>query len=153
MITNKIKSKIFALYIGAKIELCQSRFIEDSEDRVFTLFGVTKDDWFMVEETKVVYYLKDTNNDSLLLTPLSNMTNEDAIKCAELGGFINFSNIEITDRGFWVRWDEIKKNKFIHYIDLLLPQIDFLRSKGYALPYMDYSVEDLVKEGIYTLKK
>lgn len=149
---NIIKSKIFASYIGSKVELCQSRFSEDSEDRVFTLFGVTKDNYFIVEESKLVYHFKDSKNDSLLLTKISNITNGDAIKCAELGCFINFSNIEFTDSGFWVRWDEIKTNKFIHYIDLMLPQIDYLRSKGYALPYMKYSVEDLVNEGVYKLK-
>jgi hypothetical protein len=149
---NKIKSKIFASYIGAKVELCQSRFSEDSEDRVFTLFGVTKDDWFMVEESKLVYHFNDSNNDSLLLTSLLNVSDEDAIKCAELGGFVNFSNVGFTNNGYWVGWNEINKNKFINYIDLTLPEIDFLRSKGYALPYMDYSVEDLVKEGVYKLK-
>lgn len=149
---NKIKSKIFASYIGSKVELCQSRFIQDEQDRVFTLFGVTKDNYFIVEETKLVYHFKDSNNDSLLLNKLSNITDEDAIKCAELRGFVNFSNVEFTDRGYWIRWNEINKNKFINYIDLTLPEIDFLRSKGYALPYMDYSVEDLVKEGVYKLK-
>lgn len=149
---NKIKSKIFASYIGAKVELCQSRFSENSEDRVFTLFGVTKDDYFIVEESKLVYHLKDSNNDSLLLTPIIKITDEDAKKCAELGCFVNFSNVGFTNNGYWVEWIEINKNKFINYRDLTLPEIDFLRSKGYALPYMNYSVDELVKEGVYTLK-
>jgi hypothetical protein len=140
---NKIKSKIFAAYIGSKVELCQSRFSEDSEDRVFTLFGVTKDDWFMVEESKLVYHFKDSNNDSLLLTSLSNISDDDLNFLSEILEVIypeNFVNSIVENSSYGANPTNC------------ISATDFLRSKGYALPYMGYSVEDLVKEGIYTLK-
>jgi len=36
-------------------------------------------------------------------------------------------------------------------IKLSLFEADFLRSRGYALPYLNKSVDDLVKEGVFKL--
>ncbi|MBY0386231.1 hypothetical protein K2X05_13825 [bacterium] len=44
-------------------------------------------------------------------------------------------------------WDYLKIESI-----LLLNSFQYLQSKGYALPYMDYSVDDLVELGVYKLK-
>jgi len=88
----------------------------------------------------------------LLLTPLSAITDEDAIEVAK------------------IRWHSLDRNhpyknsaKEGHkVVDILrncavdnytmLKMFDYLRSKGYALPYLDASVDDLVSMGWVKLK-
>ena len=67
----------------------------------------------------------------LELKPLSQISDEDAIKL----GFTNARD-------------------FLAVADIYhIYHVDYLRSKGYALPYMDLSVEDLVEYGWVKLKE
>jgi len=80
-------------------------------------------------------------NGYLKLKPLSKITKKDLEKI----GFGNISNKKVTfdflNYNYW--WSS---SCGMHGI-LLLKDIDYLRSKGYALPFMEYSVEDLISLG------
>lgn len=90
----------------------------------------------------------------LELRSLSSITDEDAIELVKTHGYIENqlteengrslvnSIIKGTDMPFFY----IKKEKFGH-------TIDYLRSRGYALPYMGASVETMVEWGWIKLKK
>jgi hypothetical protein len=74
----------------------------------------------------------------LQLKPISKITDEDAEKLMQLEAFID----GFLSDDFLNYLIELKKgycNKF--------EAIDYLRSKGYAVPFMEYSVEDLVSFG------
>lgn len=89
----------------------------------------------------------------LELTPLSQIT-EDDLK--------HLSKIDLVSSGEYddtvTDLDLIKFGQFEFLnserdLKYLLPEaVDFIRSKGYALPWMDLSVEDLVEYGWVKLK-
>ena len=94
------------------------------------------------------------NDDILQLKPLSKISDEDAKESGYyLGRVINIEGILQNSNG------EIAKQVFNNYSRVgLLNQIpsgcvDYLRSKGYALPYMDLSVEDLIEYGWIKLEE
>ena len=65
-------------------------------------------------------YVKDTT--PLLLKPISKITDEEREYCISIGKGHSCQNFQQN-------------------------QVDYLRSKGYALPFMEHSVEDLVSFG------
>jgi hypothetical protein len=73
----------------------------------------------------------------LQLTPLSQITDEDAIE-------IGYDNSEDFKYHF-LKWNEVHKTEVI--------DADLLRSKGYALPWMGLSVDELVEYGWIKLKE
>lgn len=106
----------------------------------------------------------DINNGFLELTPLSQISDEDAIEVAKiLGNAENGSSIEwdcggesfdfIGDYCGTVYYDgEIDYNENEQVSLLILQAYDYLRSKGYALPFMGLSVEKLIEYGWVKLK-
>ena len=86
---------------------------------------------------KVVNGFIETNlqdKDYLLLKPISKITDEDAI-----------SMYRGLERNYESANQFLEDYKSIGF--LVQSEVDFLRSKGYAVPFMNYSVEDLVKMG------
>ena len=74
----------------------------------------------------------------LQLKPLSKITDKDAEYIMQLEGFID----GFLSDDFLNFLNDLKKghcNKF--------EVIDYLRSKGYALPFMEYSIDDLISFG------
>ena len=99
--------------------------------------------------TTTVLLINRLSNYHLELKPLSKITNEDIIKWAYL---IFNSKFEIKDtyqnaNDVWVLINKNEVPFFIQPKDCNAMQIDYLRSKGYALPFRDYSVEDLISFG------
>ena len=74
----------------------------------------------------------------LLLTPLSQITDEDALKLSEE------VYQSVNEYGFNFYYGGYKS--------LTSEDVDYLRSKGYALPWMGLSVEQLVSSGWIKLK-
>ena len=70
----------------------------------------------------------------LQLKPLSKITNEDAI-----------SMYRGLERNYESSNQFLEDYKSIGFLEQR--EVDFLRSKGYAVPYMEYSVDELVKIG------
>lgn len=88
-------------------------------------------------------------NRYLLLTILSKITDEDALMCYNL----HFKGYLDKD----LRPDESRvnfsKKHIVRPIEVCIPiVIDYLRSKGYALPFRQYSVEQLIEKGWLKLK-
>lgn len=83
------------------------------------------------------YYLHKDNihgRDYILLKPLSLISDEDAEA-------IGFSS------------GESARTTFLKSLGALRIEADYLRSKGYALPYLNYSVEDLIQMNWIKLKE
>lgn len=81
---------------------------------------------------------------------LADITDEDAEKVGEI---IRFRPAMRNGRS-WVMDCLVKyKTPIVNHHPLYIQQaIDFLRSRGYALPHGEYSVEDLVRGGFYQIK-
>lgn len=80
-----------------------------------------------------------------LVKPLSKISDEDAIAVSEMMGYkVNLvgGGKKITERMLrdWNTWARVTGNV-----------IDHLRSRGYALPYGNWSVKELVEFGIFKL--
>lgn len=120
-----VKSRFFAQYWGQKV---MKKNIEGLEN------FYSEPDGFIRSMTK----------DSLLfleLKSISNLSDNDAIKVSEIWGSKVHSKILgniITIRIGTKAESEVRNS---------IGVIDFLRSKGYALPFMEYSVDDLISFG------
>lgn len=88
--------------------------------------------WACTEKIFEMQYLE--------LTPLSDITDED------LAAITVCIPEYITENGYFNPYDQ----KFHYWV---LPASDYLRSKGYALPWMGYSVEQLISFGWLKLKQ
>jgi len=98
----------------------------------------------------------DALHASIVLKPTSQISQEQLIKLAELHEFVNLSSVELKPDGYytyWVRESAFERKSFVFFQDMYLPEIDYLRSEGIAIPWGKYSVEDLIKEGVLILKK
>ena len=109
------KAKFFAQYFGQKIQV-------DNELNEMGKFPLTISNISFKPEKC-----------HLELTPLSDITDEDAIAL----GFINPESVRTT---------------FFPSVGKYTTDADYLRSKGYALPYMGLSVEKLIEYGWVKLK-
>ena len=91
--------------------------------------------------------LQYVDSDSFLeLKPLSKITDEDLKNIADIGFNFNqkVTHFKVETKavfGYYIMPSESK------YVRLDVPHIDYLRSKGYALPFMEYSVDELVELG------
>ena len=120
--TLENKAKFFAQYWGQHVLYFSSDFLRKIDN--LTLDSVENDDY-------------------LELKPLSQISDEDAIKISK--EFPNFkSDIRNSVKELFQEFD---------VLELSMETGDYLRSKGYALPWMDLSVEDLVEYGWVKLKE
>jgi len=90
-------------------------------------------------------FMQDTI--ALQLKPLSKITNEDVIYCVELMGKKVFDG-EIN--GFKETFIEAFINKEFYgtfYPYRVCEIVDYLRFKGYAIPFMNYSIDELISFG------
>jgi hypothetical protein len=135
--TLENKAKFFALYWGQEI---MKEFKEDLNETVYMSNP-------HANQSKISsYYLE--------LTPLSQISDEDAKNFLEIIGL----KYKIEEDDFYKML--LKENKLYEYFASVRPivleewnyLVDFLRSKGYALPFMGISVETLVEWGWIKLK-
>lgn len=95
----------------------------------------------------------------LYLTPLSNMTDDDAIEAIQMNMPEKYKELKIIskqDNDIHYSFQPNRGGRISGFLDcneLLFNVYQYLQLKGYALPYMDYPVEELVQLGIYKLKK
>lgn len=121
--TLKNKAKFFAQYWG---------------QRVFTIKEWNSVPIKDVSAANILYYLTTNNTCILVLKPLSKISDEDEIELAEITGLHKVNYLVNA-----IHFGE----KYIIDTNTNQQVIDFLRSKGYALPWMDLSVEDLIEYG------
>lgn len=130
--TLENKAKFFAQYYGCKV------YMNSPNCRI---------------PSKVFMGKSIEPKDFLELTPLSQISDEDAIEVAKI------EDSAYTESNL-VRGKVIAEN-FINYSDCnnsfrcslkMIKFMDYLRSKGYALPWMGLSVEELIEYGWVKLK-
>jgi hypothetical protein len=119
-----VKSRFFAQYYGQEI-LRWHQWVKETPDGKVDLSipAIDKKGWF------------------IKLKPLSKITKNDLEKLK----FGNISNKRVTF--IFDSYDRHWNSSCGSYGTLLLKDIDYLRSRGYAVPFMEYSVDDLVSFG------
>lgn len=157
--TLENKSKFYTQYFGQQV------FIETVDtEYAMTIVGVDNTTGTHVLDKGInllCYY--PINSGCLLLKPLTSITNEDAIETAKLMGLTEGDfrlELRPTDIHLQAEGQEFTlfyEDCSIYFNDLdsdlansgidYLAAYDFLRSKGYALPYMGLSVEELIRHG------
>ena len=148
--------KIFANHLGQKI-------LRPDGKTKLEIYGIHGSLIIHKEGCETTY--SGMTGSKILAKPLHKITDQDAISLIEIRSSV-FKYIEIIPFKFGID-KESKKQGFTFEYEyesskrrrtdtqgwnaLTKHQSDFLYSKGYALPFMDYSVEHLVKLGIYKL--
>lgn len=153
VITSDVKAKIFSQYIG-------QRFLTPAIVETSDLFKVTYMTCMKIQEDHYMF-----SNIQVVLKSLQNISDEDAIEMAEIFGGVNSPNVDLNrpndlqneDIHFSVQVF-VRQPKFMSYCapkywsdGYGVKAYQWLASKGYALPYMDFSVEELVELGVYKL--
>jgi hypothetical protein len=147
MIPQGVKERIFALYWRQPIA-------QDSKYEESPLCEVNQP------------FIGCCNFYHLVLKPLSSITDEDAIE------YLKFSKQWEPDfelyrirRDYGINSPDIKVRRLYREKELKINEdgywywnyfpdlkyCDFFRSKGYALPYMNYSIDELVNEGVFKI--
>lgn len=161
--TSEFLSSVFGAYIGCEID-----FYTHDKHYHAVLFGAYRSIAFKMEE-RVFVYIK-TDGDAcegkgplekckLILTPLSDITDEHAIEIGKMVNSLLFEDEKALSMGRFIL--NMQFDISIDYVPLLSSDlyiygekikaksqcriIDFLRSKGYHIPYMGV---DLFQEGI-----
>lgn len=124
-LTNNVKAKIFAPYVGVS--------------KIYNKHGIQSTlTYSMLDDYFTTYF--DTAY--IKLTSLENITDDDLNELSEHLEVIypeNFVNSIVENSSYGANPNNC------------IAAIDYLRSKGYALPYMNYTIHYLVELGIYKL--
>ena len=137
---EQLKQKVFALYWGQKV--CEYSFNEMNKK----CFVNTRN---LLRSEELI------DNWCLYLTPLSDITDEDAL--ATYRYYYPPEDFRISskeEQAFYdtkVALDWLRNYGSPNYITITIDGADFLRSRGYALPAFEHSVEELVEKGIFKL--
>lgn len=124
--TIENKAKLFAIYHGQKVHRVPQNNI--------------------LHEVNYESYLHLDDEDWLELTPLSQISDEDAIEVAKRNPYAAYK--EGIDKCDYIK--HVKEN--IKTMVIITPISDYLRSKGYAIPYMGVSVEEQINRGWAKIK-
>lgn len=132
--TLENKARFFAQYFGQHVLYFSSDFLRKIDN--LTLDSIENDDY-------------------LELKHISQISDEDAIEVSKIFGLGHLSGAikELILSIFRTSINDSGTTSSTNGIKNWLHVFDYLRSKGYALPYMDLSVEDLVEYGWIKLKE
>lgn len=125
-VQTDVKCRFFAQYWGQLYE-----------------FKNTKTKWRVNEGA---FPLEKEGNERLILTDLKDILDEDAIKVAEIFGMTEDSEF-IGKILCTAIFDNSHSESETVIYNSNAKAVDYLRSKGYAIPFMEYSVEDLISFG------
>lgn len=127
--TLENKARFFALYIGQNV------------------LGSGLNNSGRLTLSNITPILEYSSNTPLSLKPISSITDEDLSYIEFNMGMIGtLFEIEIMPENYMNHWVLKYKGKTQHGY-LALKDFDYLRSKGYALPYMGLSVETMIEYG------
>jgi hypothetical protein len=147
-ITPEIKARIFAPYMGVEFE-CISKNIK-LDNKIFQGICLNnKKQYALCLFTEKMNFIDfyDINEWIPLLTTIEQISDEDIIAVDVMEEWNG------TETGNLSQVKIMIYNGIIHNRGLKINSYQYLLSKGYALPYMDYSVEDLIELGVYKLKQ
>ena len=144
--TLENKAKFFAQYWGQHVLYFSSDFLRKIDN--LTLDSIENDDFLELKPLSQI-----TNEDVIQGIMITyNKTYEDLGEILEVKHYNTFSSITTTRAG-----QNFKTHRSIHHWNgnrkIGSMECDYFRSKGYAIPYMDLSVEDLVEYGWVKLKE
>jgi hypothetical protein len=104
-------------------------------------FKNTKTKWTINEGA---FPLEKEGNERLILTDLKNISDEDC-------EFISKNIAGVSEEEYKLKEINVVKEMLYKYLSDFKNTdsyvLDYLRSKGYAVPFMEYSVEDLISFG------
>lgn len=148
-IATKVKEKIFQLNIGNEVVFNEKikGFLYGYKPTVHMGLIVLED----IDNNTPIYKNWEMLDTKILLTPLSKISDYDAIEVAIINGYNRSYDDKIKLGRDFITDIILNNGSFLSNNILVIYQ--YLQSKGYALPYMDYSVEDLVELGVYKLKQ
>ena len=144
--TLENKARFFAQYFGQHVLYFSSDFLRKIDN--LTLDSVENDDFLELKP------LSQISDEDVIqgITYLYNITREALGEILEIEHYCTFSSITTIEIGC-----NFKTSRSIHHWSGTKKigsfEADYFRSKGYALHYMDLSVEDLVEYGWVKLKE
>lgn len=144
--TLENKARFFAQYFGQHVLYFSSDFLRKIDN--LTLDNIENDDFL---ELKPLSQISDEDViQGIMIT--YNKTYDELGEILEVKHYNTFSSITTTRAG-----ENFKTHRSFHHWNgdrkIGSMECDYLRSKGYALPYMDLSVEYLVEYGWIKLKE
>ena len=144
--TLENKARFFAQYFSQHVLYFSSDFLRKIDN--LTLDSIENDDFLELKPLSQI-----TNEDVIQGIMITyNKTYEDLGEILEVKHYNTFSSITTTRAG-----QNFKTHRSIHHWNgnrkIGSMECDYFRSKGYAIPYMDLSVEDLVEYGWVKLKE
>lgn len=156
--TLENKARFFAQYLNQQV------FYQDRIGNIVSFYlscgNLTKQVWIVSLEDEnfeknELSCEANINECQLILTPLSHISDEDAIEVSKIFGLGHLSGAikELILSIFRTSINDNGTTSSTNGIKNWIQVFDYLRSKGYALPYMDLSVEDLVEYGWVKLKE
>lgn len=148
-ILAEIKAKIFAQYLFQNME-CEVKTGEHWQQRSF--LDEIKNGQIIVTGKSFPYSRAISFNECrMLVKPLSAITDEDAIEVAKMcHSFSHKDDHVLKHEGHDLIKNYLYRQSNIHGIDWY-KIFQYLQSRRYALPYLNYTVEQLVEAGIYKL--
>lgn len=166
-LTQESKARFFAHHMvdGNKFVLNEEAYYDESNPKESMGIGVKSIgfeftfDWCITPNAfrygNGVFPFKFIARSAALLTPLSQITDEDAIEVAKMSFRTlpdSYSQKDIIKLGRRL-CDSVVSDEASYFSGALCCAInDFLRSKGYALPYLGLSVDEMVSAGWIVLK-
>ena len=145
-ITNEIKAKYYNQYQFSHV--C----FEGISNSIWTIGVNVVFGYYVINGDFGKIYMDSIS--PLLLTPLEQIGDEDAINVFNIIGISTHLSDEskaiqckelFTTNDFYTKQTNISASSY-------LKAFQYLQSKGYALPYMEYSVDDLIKLNVIKLK-
>ena len=128
-ITNEIKLKVFAQYLGQKALTNKQSYKDPSAGKLSQVDISTNE---LVTDGEGGYYLSDTSNTKLILKQLSAISDGDAIEVAKIISYrkTNLEHLKEDIFDFFVDDNLIIKSTVIS----INSSFQYLQSKGYDLP-------------------
>ena len=136
-ISNETKARYFAMYLGTSVQSVKEPTIDG------LLTGVDDDDIFIAFEADSTLCF-EVSEYTLLLRPMRSLTEEEKSIIETIEGLDEDSYISFATMTY-------NKSDGSYIRPFLLQSYQYLQSIGIALPYMEYSVQDLVEAGVIKL--
>lgn len=143
--TKENRLKFYALHLGQKMIIDSDCFRSENRNDIInttlisvSLKGIECDSW-----------IPETEHTSLKLKPLSSITDKDLRAIGFTFSPNTKVDINFSVDSYFQHWT--LSNGSSGY--LTLKDFDYLRSQGYALPWLGLSVENMVQYGWIKLKK
>lgn len=154
-ITNETKCKVFAQYLGQRVELDNGG--SKVRNRILCAVGGIDDGGHEYVKLKMgtfahAVFIKE-NNAKLILKSLSEISDEDIDMVAKMQGFIIRNDFSICFENERFKWDDGNTWGEFTHASLYHQTADYLRSKGYDVPHFLLEYKTLQQSGLAIYEK